>query len=448
MSTISRGMRNAFRNGLRTLSITVILAMSIAMALIMLMAMKTVEMKIESVKSSVGNTITVTPAGVRGFEGGGELLGSDDLATIQKTDNVSEVTAIVSERLNSDDTNLESPIEPGSFGERQNNRGYNGGGVPPESSSGDRKFTMPVTVTGIDNLENLSALNMSKLEITAGEKFLSGSEDKIALVGKDLAQKNNLNVGSIFSAFNQEIKVLGLFDAGNTFANAQLIMPILCVQEISGQKNMYNSFIVQVDSVENLDKVGDSISSALEDKADVVSSAQSTESIIKPLENIKSISVYSLIGSVVAGSVIILLTMVMIVRERRREIGVLKAIGSSNYGIVSQFISEALCLTLISSVAGIILGALLSNPVLKVLVNNASADGASGVPGATPGRGMMRMVNAIPGIQNTFRDISAVLDWSIVLYGLVVALLIAIIGSMLPAYFIAKVRPAEVMRSE
>ena len=37
---------------------------------------------------------------------------------------------------------------------------------------------------------------------------------------------------------------------------------------------------------------------------------------------------------VVAGAIIIFLTMMMIVRERRREIGVLKAIGASNVNVV------------------------------------------------------------------------------------------------------------------
>jgi putative ABC transport system permease protein len=53
--------------------------------------------------------------------------------------------------------------------------------------------------------------------------------------------------------------------------------------------------------------------------------------------------------------------MLMIVRERRREIGVLKAIGSSNIRIVGQFVTEALTLTLAGSVIGAG-GVLLSTP--------------------------------------------------------------------------------------
>ena len=48
--------------------------------------------------------------------------------------------------------------------------------------------------------------------------------------------------------------------------------------------------------------------------------------------------------------------MVMVVRERRREIGVFKAIGASNIKIMSQFIAEAVTLTFLGMLAGIIIG--------------------------------------------------------------------------------------------
>jgi len=88
MGVISRGLKNAFRNNIRTISIVLILSISIAMALIMLLALKTVQGKIDSVKSSIGNYISVSPAGIRGFEGGGNLLTSDNVTTIKSVPNV------------------------------------------------------------------------------------------------------------------------------------------------------------------------------------------------------------------------------------------------------------------------------------------------------------------------------------------------------------------------
>ena len=66
MSTTTRGVKNAFRNTIRSISITAILALTIALALVMLLSLKAVQARIDDVKASVGNTITVSPAGARG----------------------------------------------------------------------------------------------------------------------------------------------------------------------------------------------------------------------------------------------------------------------------------------------------------------------------------------------------------------------------------------------
>ena len=209
-----------------------------------------------------------------------------------------------------------------------------------------------------------------------------------------------------------------------------------------------SSATVTVDSIDNVSATTTAIQNAVgADKADVVSNQNSANSAIAPLQNIKSISMYSLIGALAAGAIITLLTMIMIVRERRREIGVLKAIGASNISVVMQFISESLVLTLMGSVLGVILGAALSNPILNALVTNAeSSTTQAGGPGV---RGVGRSIAAIGGgIGSTVQNLHATVGTDMLLYGLLAAVLVAIIGSAVPAFLIAKVRPAEVMRGE
>lgn len=447
MGVLSRGTRNAFRNGIRTISITAILALSIAMSLIMLLSLKTVDTKIASVKSSIGNTITVSPAGVRGFEGGGTLLTDQNAVDVKNLPNVTQVVSALSDRLtNGTNTNLTSAIDAGSFGNRQ--RQQSAGNSGSTSNTPARTFTMPVVVSGTNNLDSLASLSVSSLNITSGAKFDANSSDNIAMIGTALATKNNLAVDSTFQAYSKDIKIVGIFDAGNNFANAQVVMPIKTLQNISTQSGQVNSLIVTADSVDNMSAVTEAIKTKLGDTADVVSAQDQSQNAITPLENIKTISLYSLIGSLVAGSIIIFLTMVMIVRERRREIGVLKAIGSSNANIATQFVFESLILTLMSSAVGIILGFIFSNPVLKILVSNSQSTTQEGVRTIGGGGAGAAIARFGGGAQNALRDIRAVVGWEIILYGLGAAIIIAIIGSVVPSFLISKIRPAEVMRNE
>ena len=261
------------------------------------------------------------------------------------------------------------------------------------------------------------------------------------MVGASLASKNNLKVGSTFAAYNTTITVSGIYNAGNTFNNGGIIMPLATVQTLSDQSGDVTTVIVQVDSITNVNGTVTALQNKLGTSvADVVSSQDSANQALAPLQNIKTISLYSLIGALVAGSVITFLVMLMIVRERRREIGVLKAIGASNNTIVGQFVTEALTLTLLGAMIGTILGIVLSNPILNILVSNStqspSSGGFGGGGGGFAARGGGAIRSFFGGGQQAIRTLHTVVSFDILLYGLAVAILIAVLGSAIPAWLI------------
>ena len=458
MNTASRGIRNAFRNVVRTISIVIILGISIGLALIMLVARQAVQQKITSVQGSIGNTVSIAPAGIRGFSGGGTPLTTTQLAKVEALPHVTSVKETLNDRLTTSDTNLVSSIVPGDFGQRQqrinsqsggsgfNPGGFGGGGL----GGGSVAFSLPVTVVGTTDTSSLNATSGGgTLKIISGQQ-INGSEDKnVAIVGKDLATKNNLKAGSTFTAYGTTITVSGIYDAGNTFSNSQLIMSLPAVQRLSSQPGAVTSAVATIDSIGNLDTATTEITNSLgSGTADVTSSVTQANNAIQPLQSIKTITLYSLLGAVIAGSIIILLTMVMIVRERRREIGVIKAIGASNTRVILQFMTEAVTLTLMGAVIGLGIGIAGSSPVTKLLVTNSTATSTGpGGFGGRPGGGFFARQFGGGGAFN-IRSVHAVVGWDILLYGLLAAILIAVIGSAIASGLIAKVRPAEVMRTE
>ena len=287
-----------------------------------------------------------------------------------------------------------------------------------------------------------------------------------AIVGKQLAEKNNLKVGSTFTAYDKTFTVVGIADQGNTFENDTVMIPLATAQELTGLSDEVSPIIVDVDSIDNLESVISAIKDKLgEDKVDVTSSQENVRQAIESLKSVQKVSIIGFIASLAAGAVIVLMVMFVIVRERRREIGVLKAIGGSNRTIVMQFIVEAIVLVGIAGILGLGTATLGSGAVANALVSSntssASSDSASdgpstsGVSSAGPSAGggprMIRFNGSGDTVEDTKELVGKVatsIGWSTLAAGVAGMIAIAILGSAIPAWLIAKVRPAEVLRGE
>jgi putative ABC transport system permease protein len=454
MNVLTRGVRGAVRSPLRAGAIVVMLAISIGLIVAMLAARAGVENKISQVKATAATGITVRPAGISGFGGGGDPLTAAQVATVTKTAHVASVVSTLNDQLGESDTNLKPSLELGSFGQRAQrfeikDEGASSGPIV-FSGGGDGKMPTPrTTVTGTTD-PNSVATNGGSLAITSGSTIDGKGSALEALIGTDLATKNNLQPGNTFTAYGSTFTVKGIFKTGAKFQDSGLIVPLASLQTATAQAGAVTSLAVTADSSENIASVVSSLKTALGDKADITSAQEQAQSSVASLVSISNLATTGVIGASVASAVIVLLTMTMIVRERRREIGVIKAIGGTNFKVIAQFMTEALTLTIIGGIIGLALGVAVSGSITQGLVDsqaNSTTATRQGPDGA--GSAIGKRFEQIGGTaQRGLEAITSTVTPSTLASGIGLTLLIAIVGSAVPAWFIARIRPAEVLRSE
>lgn len=442
MNVVTRGIRNATRSPLRSGAIVIMLAISVGLILAMLVARGSVSAKIEEVKASVATKVTINPAGMQGGMGGGDPLTSDQVATIKTTPHVSSITSTLTSQItDSTKTSLQASLEPPRMML-----------TTPEGKSEKSGGAAPVIATGTTTPSS----TVPSDKITSGSTIDGSGSDHVALMGKELADKNSLSVGSTFTLYGQTFTVRGIYSTANRFQDSGVIVPLAALQEVSGQTGEVSNVVATVDSSDNVSSTVAALKSALADKADITSQEDQAKSSLAPLESIADLALGGVIAATIAGAVIVLLAMVMIVRERRREIGVIKAIGATNRSVITQFVSEALTLTIIGGIIGLGIGVVASGPMTSSLVSNQESASSSQPQGLRTGSGSgapQRIMTGGPAsigtqLQANMSSITGSVTPQTFIASTVIVLLISIIGSAVPAWVIARVRPAEVLRTE
>ncbi|BCW62211.1 FtsX-like permease family protein [Arthrobacter sp. StoSoilB22] len=478
MSVLARSVGNAFRNKIRTAAVVAVLAVAIGLALAMLVANQAVGAKVQELNASVGTTLTVNPAGGQGFEGGGEPLTTAEAETAASVANVTSVVGTKALRLQTAttattettqqagpgggfgpggqqatvSTNLTAAVDAGTLGNRNGSTGTTGSTQPAR--------TLPITATGIGAEVDSTG---KALDITSGTGLgdYAASEAK-ALVGTSLAEKNSLTVGSTFTIQDKTFTVAGIFDAGTTFGNNAVYVTLPEAQTLAETPDELSTMIVTVNSMENVDSTKTAVQDALgTDKADVTQGQRNLETAVSSLDSVKNISLIAFIAALATAGIIILLIMVMLVRERRREIGVLKAIGARNRTIGLQFVLESLVLVALGSVVGAVIASLASGGIASALISSNTTTTAAtttqrggglagampngGVPGGGMGGGQG---GPFGGASQLLTSVTASVSPGVLAAGIAAVFAVAIIGALVPALLTARIRPIEVLRGE
>jgi putative ABC transport system permease protein len=227
-----------------------------------------------------------------------------------------------------------------------------------------------VTVVGLDD----AAQEVRAYSVTAG-RFLQAGGGNTLLIGENLARQMGLGVSDTLTlpstAGMTDFEIVGILAGRVVPGVEEVFMPLLAAQTLFSQPGEINTveaiFAPDVDraavEADVRARVGDEYTlGALEYGSELLSSIEIGKT---------ALSVFGLLALVMGGFVIFN-TFRAVVAERRRDLGMLRAVGASRKTIVGLILAESLLQGAGGAAAGLVLGyalmvgmVILLNPIMQ-----------------------------------------------------------------------------------
>ena len=335
---------NKVRTGLAMLGVIIGIGSVISLVSLGQASQRSVENQIKSLGS---NLLTVMPGaqssgGIRGAAGGRETLTYNDAEAIK---NSSEVTAVKSV---SAEYSSRTQVVAG-----RNNTNTQVSGVTPEYAS-------------IRNITLSAGSFISKSHLTGMSKVvILGSQTSVDLFGEGVSP-----IGKSIRINGISFNVIGLMESkggsGPMNQDDRVFVPLTTAQKLLFGVDYVSSIYIEAVSENVMSQARDEIGYFLlarhkiKDPTQADFSIMSQEDILGTATQVTGTFTTLLSGiaaiSLIVGGIGIMNIMLVTVTERTREIGLRKALGAKKKVITAQFLLEAIMITFVGGIIGVVLG--------------------------------------------------------------------------------------------
>ncbi|MGD6832923.1 ABC transporter permease [Sutcliffiella halmapala] len=365
------------------------------------------------------------------------------------------------------------PIESGSATEEDSTESNQGG---PGRMGG--MMLMDLSVEGVLFSDSVQAFLDGDSTILEGRHLTEEDANQpFTLIEKTLAEDNDLSMGdkiqiqSPDESATLELEIVGIYEtavAGDstgmnfTALNPynKLYIPYTAATTLKGEgyEGTIDSAVYYMNDPSNIeDFIGRAEEESSIDFATFKLDANDLvyQQMVGPIENVASFSKNVVYLVAIAGAVILGLIVMLTIRERKYEMGVLLAIGEKRWKLIGQFIVEILIVAIISLSFASMAGNLVANQVGEQLLNQQleqSAESASNPESfRRPGMGMMGGGMGPGFVQEQVDPID---DLQIAItskdFGLlaIIGLTVSMIATIIPSLSILRLQPKMILTKQ
>lgn len=212
---------------------------------------------------------------------------------------------------------------------------------------------------------NQSDVKFGKNVCLVDQNFSKSNYNRENIVGK----KISITLGEN----NEDYEVIGIVKTGSgllqniigDYIPNFIYMPYTTIQNVT-ENSSFDQIAVKINDKADLNSVSENIVESLENQININGSYKSNN-LIKQRDGLLNLMdiitvILSLVGaiSLLVASLSIMTVMLVSVNERVREIGIKKSIGAKRQTILFEFLIEAMTLTAIGCISGLLIGLVIS----------------------------------------------------------------------------------------
>lgn len=211
-------------------------------------------------------------------------------------------------------------------------------------------------VQPLEMFETITGLNFDQFgKMSGGFHFLEGAlpkNDTDMIVDEPYAREKHLHVGSTLNLISHSWRISGIYQGGKL---ARMAVRLSALQRFTGNPNRISQVYLKLDDPARAQAVVDALRKKYPGYQIYTLEYYTSLLSVSSLGLLRNFT-YVVIGiAMIVGFIVVLMAMYTAVLERTREIGILKAMGSSSGLILGVLFRETLLLSVIGSILGILL---------------------------------------------------------------------------------------------
>ena len=315
---------------------------------------------------------------------------------------------------------------------------------------GSFTISRPVyTITGVClNSTFIDEYSILPTDITDGYNLEEG-DSGVLIMSLNLSEYYSVSVGDKIDIYGESFTIVGIYDSTEqgTTGTRTVYMNITDLQRITDNTGNVSRLDLYAEDTSHVDSIAEVIQTAYSDLyVTTYSDRMATyETMLENAESsvsqTQSVAFEEILIAIVATSVIVLFTMLYTVRERTKEIGILKAIGFSNWNVMSQFMLEGMLLSVMAGLVGTVIG-IVGAPVISSLLLPSVSSSVFSTSSQGFGSQPVNFGTALS------QSVTAAATPQTLLLGFGAVVLLGAFGSLYPAWRASRTSPMEALRYE